>query len=379
MTAPWVETTLPTLLSRYDLKDIYNADEFGLFYQCLPGKTYHFTNEKCVGGKNSKVRLTGMAAGNAFGERLEMFVIGKSAKPRCFKGAKSIPCRYRNQKKSWMDSELFEDWVRELDRKFGAQKRKIALVIDNCPAHPEVTGLGWVELIFLPPNTTSITQPMDQGIIRSLKAKYRSLAVKKQIMSLEKNKELPKFTILTAMTMLRQSWDSIPNQTFTNCFKKARMSTEAAERVLNDQDDPFAGLDIEENIVKELETDLEKLKENFAIDYRLSADQLVDLDAQTSISGSRSDADILAEVSGSNVITTDEESDTEEPNESDIPLRKPSTNDVVAALNTLEELSVFMKFGNNLLHGLKDVNKAIELESLSSKKQANIEEFFRRT
>ena len=164
-----------------------------------------------------------------------------------------------------------------------------------------------------------------------------------------------------------------------HCFKKAGMSTEAAERALNDQDDPFAGLDIEENIVKELETGLEKLKKNFAIDYRLSADQLVDLDAQTSISGSRSDADILAEVSGSNVITTDEESDTEEPNESDIPLRKPSTNDVVAALNTLEELSVFMKFGNNLLHGLKDVNKAIELESLSSKKQANIEEFFRRT
>jgi len=99
----------------------------------------------------------------------------------------------------------------------------------------------------------------------------------------------------------------------------------------------------------------------------------VDVDAQTSISGSRSDADILAEVTESNVITTDEESDTEEPNENDIPLRKPSTNDVVAALNTLEELSVFMKFGNNLLHGLKDVNKAIELELLSSKKQANIE------
>ena len=87
----------------------------------------------------------------------------------------------------------------------------------------------------------------------------------------------------------------------------------------------------------------------------------------------------MAEVSGPNVITTGGESDTEEPNENDIHLRKPSTNDVIAALNTLEEFSVFMKFGNNLLHGLKDVNKAIELELLSSKKQANIEEFFRRT
>ena len=28
----WSETWLPTLLYNYDLKDIYNADEFGLFY-----------------------------------------------------------------------------------------------------------------------------------------------------------------------------------------------------------------------------------------------------------------------------------------------------------------------------------------------------------
>ena len=30
MVSPWKETSLPTLLSNYDLKNIYNADEFGL-------------------------------------------------------------------------------------------------------------------------------------------------------------------------------------------------------------------------------------------------------------------------------------------------------------------------------------------------------------
>ena len=38
MTAPWNEATLPTLLSNYKLEDIFNADEFGLFYQRLPSK-----------------------------------------------------------------------------------------------------------------------------------------------------------------------------------------------------------------------------------------------------------------------------------------------------------------------------------------------------
>ena len=36
----WLERSLPTLLSNYGLKDVYNADKFELFYHCLPNKTY---------------------------------------------------------------------------------------------------------------------------------------------------------------------------------------------------------------------------------------------------------------------------------------------------------------------------------------------------
>ena len=35
MTVPWNETNLPTLLSNYQLENIFNADEYGLFSQCL--------------------------------------------------------------------------------------------------------------------------------------------------------------------------------------------------------------------------------------------------------------------------------------------------------------------------------------------------------
>nr|XP_047146159.1 tigger transposable element-derived protein 4-like [Hydra vulgaris] len=111
MTASWNETTLPTLLMNYKLENIFNADEFGLFYQCLPNKTYHLSREKCFGGKNSKVRLTGIAAGSATGEKLPMFVIGKSKNPRCFKHIKQLACTYKNQLKSWMTGDLFTEWL----------------------------------------------------------------------------------------------------------------------------------------------------------------------------------------------------------------------------------------------------------------------------
>ena len=100
MVSAWSETSLPTLLSNYDLKDFYNADEFGLFYQCFPNKTYQLKSEKCFGGKLSKIRITGMAAANAMGDKLPMFVIGKAKNLRCFKNGKFLSCRYGNQRKS---------------------------------------------------------------------------------------------------------------------------------------------------------------------------------------------------------------------------------------------------------------------------------------
>ena len=103
MTASWSETYLSTILSKYELRDIYNAEEFVPFYQALPDKSSQCCSERCSGGKHSKVRLTGLAAGNATGEKPPLFVIGKYTKPHCLSGAKSLPCRYRSRKKAgWM-------------------------------------------------------------------------------------------------------------------------------------------------------------------------------------------------------------------------------------------------------------------------------------
>ena len=177
MTTPWRETTLPTIICRCDSRDIYNSDEFGLFYKVLPTKSMHLKDEICSGGKNSKNQLTGFATANMCGEKIQMFVIGKSNKPHCFKGIKSTPCLYRAQKKSWMD-EFFEEWVREQDRKFALEGCKVASVTDNYTTHPNIENLKSIALYFLSPNTTSCLQLMDQGVIQSLKCKYCTRMIK---------------------------------------------------------------------------------------------------------------------------------------------------------------------------------------------------------
>ena len=199
----------------------------------------HYKGEPCSGGKYSKARLTGLATGNATGEKLPLFVIGKSAKPRCFSGRKCLPCRYRSQKKSWMDGDLFTEWVKELDRKFAAQDRKIALIVDNCPAHPTVDGLKAIELNFLPPNTTSKTQPMDQGVIRNLKAFHRNSIIKRYITSIDGGRSPTKVNMLEAMALLTAAWECVSPITLINCFRKAGISSESQARSQPDVDDLF--------------------------------------------------------------------------------------------------------------------------------------------
>ena len=55
-----------------------------------------------------------------------------------------------------MNSEIFEEWVCKLEQKFCADDRKIALIIDYCPAYPAIPNLTNVQIVFLPPNTTLI-------------------------------------------------------------------------------------------------------------------------------------------------------------------------------------------------------------------------------
>ena len=149
-----------------------------------------------------------------------------------------LPCCYRNERKSCMDGKLFEEWLRELDRKFAFEGRNV----DNCPAHPHIDNLKAIKFYFLPPNTTSKTQPIDQVVICSLKAKYRSNLVRKIIQTVEKKKIIPKILLLQGMQMLLWAWDALSMQTIVNCFRKTGISTESQETTTAEDDNLFRGL-----------------------------------------------------------------------------------------------------------------------------------------
>ena len=157
-------------------------------------------------------------------EKLPLLVIGKFGQPRCFKGIRTLPVTYRHNKKAWMTSTLFEEWVRKLDRRLLLEGRSVALVLDNCSAHPHViSDLRAITLFFLPPNTTSRLQPCDQGIIKNFKTIYRKQVLRKFISFDETGSTDAhlKMSLLDALVMSAASWHDVTDATVQNCFRHA--------------------------------------------------------------------------------------------------------------------------------------------------------------
>ncbi|XP_053392576.1 tigger transposable element-derived protein 6-like [Mercenaria mercenaria] len=178
----------------------------------------------CWGGKRSKQHITVALCTSMTGEKLKPVVIGKSKKPRCFGSVsvESLPVTYYNNRKAWMLTTTMVDWLKSVDRKMRAQNRKILLFLDNVPVHPDIT-LSNVKLQFFPPNTTSLLQPMDAGIIQTMKLKYRKRQMQHVLMEMDKHTAKTGPQVLRDITVLETK-----EVTVIKCFKKCGFGVDSA-------------------------------------------------------------------------------------------------------------------------------------------------------
>lgn len=244
----WRESVMP-ILKQYTPQDTFNMDETGLFYNMKPERTLSLKGETCRGGKKCKERLTVLLCCNADGsEKLKPLVVGKFEKPRCMKGITHLPCEYRANKNAWITSKLFSDWLVALERRMACQNRKILLLIDQCAAHNfRGLNLNNVRVMYLPANTTSYMQPLDQGIIYCLKRAYRKRLVRYYLREMERNvpvNDLRKWNVLEAMRGVSVAWESISDSVIKNCFAKAGFGivSDVCEETAVDNDVEWAAL-----------------------------------------------------------------------------------------------------------------------------------------
>ena len=227
------------LLQGYALEDVYNCDETGFFWRALPNKTLAQKGESCKGGKLAKERLTVLLTVSATGQKEQPLIIGKAKMPRAF--GRRIPAGivWRSNSKAWMNSTTFTQYLVDFNAKMESQRRHVVLILDNAPSHPNIP-LSNVKLVFLPPNTTAGTQPLDSGVIRSLKAYYRRRMLEFLVGGLEEGLTGDGFVhninVAQAVNWIKAAWADVKTSTIVNAFHSCgiRASSDEANTPVDD-------------------------------------------------------------------------------------------------------------------------------------------------
>ena len=126
-----------------------------------------------------------------------------------------------------MDANIFKEYLTKLDTRFESCNKNCNIFIDNCRAHPPVTSynLKRIKVYFFPPNITSVCQPMDMGIIASLKTNYKTKLSRDKTVCLKNNSKF-NVSVLDAMCILDKSWKDVKESAIIKCFTKAHFNQE---------------------------------------------------------------------------------------------------------------------------------------------------------
>jgi hypothetical protein len=115
------------------------------------------------------------------GEIENPLVVGKAAKPRCFKNLRinNLPVICRNNKKAWMTAATIEEWSNMSNAKMKKENRNTILFLDTAICHLKV------KIAWFPANATSVLQSMDMGVIYTFKSHYRRFLTPSLISNVE--------------------------------------------------------------------------------------------------------------------------------------------------------------------------------------------------
>ena len=189
--------------------------------EVLPDKTLVVCREKTAPGfKKSKDRLTVLVCTNATGTH-------KLKRASCHTS---------------LNSEIFAEWfkkdfvpaVKHHQHTQNICSPKALLLMDNCSAHPE-------ELKSSDGSTTSLIQPMDQGVLQAAKNRYKRKLLQRVITNQDAEttqslKEIKKkLTVKESIYMLADAWEEASAESIFKAFSKLQIHPNAETRLNNSE------------------------------------------------------------------------------------------------------------------------------------------------
>ncbi|XP_028664099.1 tigger transposable element-derived protein 1-like [Erpetoichthys calabaricus] len=234
----FVADTFKTIIEEggYQPETVFNMDETALFWKRMPSRTFITKEEaKAPGFKAHKDRITLVMCANAAGFMIKPGLIYKSKNPRALKNKNKnlLPVYWMHNPKAWITKRLTSDWFHQCFipevKTYLADKGldfKVLLLLDNAGGHPLDLSYRGIKIEFLPPNTTSLIQPMDQGVIRAFKALYTRNSLQHMVEAMDTDDDFSlkeywrKYMITSCMVNVQKALNDMKKDTVNACWKK---------------------------------------------------------------------------------------------------------------------------------------------------------------
>ncbi|EEC10788.1 transposase, putative, partial [Ixodes scapularis] len=167
-------------------------------------------------------------------EKTNLLLIGKAKRPMCLRKV-HVPVDWASNKSAWMTRDIFNKWLLDFDGRLKKEKRKVLLFLDNCSSHMQVPELQSTKVVYFPPCTTLKLQPIDQGIVHSVKSRYRMRLAERLLYNMQRNIDSV-IDLKFAVQVVSAVWEQVEARVIKNCFRKAGF-------VFNDSEEPVPLVD----------------------------------------------------------------------------------------------------------------------------------------
>lgn len=287
-------------------------------------------------------------------------MIGKSKRPRCFSHWRHIPVTYESNQNAWMTSSIFNSWLLKFDQKMDAQNRHVLLFVDNASCHTKVPALKATKVVFFPPNATSHLQPIDQGVVHSVKSQYRTRLVERLLFDMQQDRATI-IDVRFAVEVISAVWNGLRSEVVKNCFTKAGFKcVDVLEEGLQMEDPDDDGLESEAWALIQESAHVPESFQDF-----------VSADMDLVCSEELTDEAIVAQVNGAGAL----DDELEEEDEEDIAEPKVSAVEADEHLRALQRYCQQQEGLQDEVFYLQKLGRKL-LQSSFSKKQTTLKDFF---
>lgn len=211
---------LQDITKDYPPSEVFSLRWLSLGYNLTPNQTLVDCNDTLV---------VGLCVNADGSEKIKPIIIYKIKRPKCFGqtfNPNSLAFYYHNST-ARMNSFIFINWLKEFNKKMRVEKRNVLLLIDSCASHAitneDEEELGNVRVEYLPPNTTSSFQPLDEGVTKIFKTNYRAMLVNKIAHQIEDHNEYTMPDVREAICLIKRAWDLVSKETIQYYWDRVKI------------------------------------------------------------------------------------------------------------------------------------------------------------